>query len=89
MTRYFLKSSYFRLEKIYMCIVEFFYFIPTFSTTNNCCQSDINYSFKAMFLKVVATRILNIVQYNGDVHIVFYWKGNAFLWNITDYEREK
>jgi len=32
---------------------------------------------------------LNIIQYNGDVHIVFYWEGNAFLWNITDYEREK
>ena len=71
-----------------MCIAEFFYFIPTFSTTKNCCQSDINYSFKAMFLEVIVTRILNIVQYNGDFHIVFYWKGNTFLWNITDYERE-
>ena len=43
----------------------------------------------ALFLYGMTTRILNIVQYNGDVHIVFYWKGNAFLWNITDYEREK
>ena len=43
----------------------------------------------ALFLYGMTTRILNIIQYNGDVHIVFYWKGNAFLWNITDYEREK
>ena len=43
----------------------------------------------ALFLYGMTTRILNIIQYNGDVHIVFYWKGNAFLWNNTDYKREK
>jgi len=34
-------------------------------------EHPINYGFKAMFLKVIATRILNIVQFNGDVHIFF------------------